>query len=88
MFTVYSTSNQLPHPRLGITVSRKVSPRAVVRNRIKRQVRESFRQHHGALPGVDVVVIARGHAAGSDNSALRRALDQHWGRIIGLCKKS
>ena len=34
--------------RLGMAVSRRVSKRAVVRNRIRRQIRESFRiQRHG-----------------------------------------
>lgn len=48
--------------RLGITVSRRVG-NAVVRNRIKRVVREAFR-HSGALfdAGLDIVVIARPNA--------------------------
>jgi ribonuclease P protein component len=50
--------------RLGITVSRKVGG-AVVRNRVKRRIREWFRAERGSLgAGVDWVVIARAPAAG------------------------
>ena len=46
--------------RLGITVTRKVSPLAVKRNRVKRVVREVFRRNRELFPdGYDVVVIAR-----------------------------
>jgi ribonuclease P protein component len=46
--------------RLGITVTRKVSPSAVKRNRVKRIVREVFRRNRDLFPsGCDVVVIAR-----------------------------
>jgi ribonuclease P protein component len=52
-----------PTVRIGITVSRKVG-RAVVRNRVKRRVREWFRSARaGMRPGIDVVVIARRAAA-------------------------
>jgi ribonuclease P protein component len=44
--------------RLGISVSQKVSKRAVVRNRIKRQIRAAFRELLPHLsPGWDLVVI-------------------------------
>ncbi len=49
--------------RLGITVTRKVGP-AVVRNRIKRLVREVFRRKRGSFaPGCDMVWIAKKSAA-------------------------
>ena len=61
------------HPsRLGVTVSRKVG-NAVVRNRVKRRIREWFRRDGPRLvAGRDVVVIARSAAAplsGTDVSA-------------------
>jgi ribonuclease P protein component len=63
-FIVVSTTNHRPKSRLGITVSSKVG-NSVIRNRIKRQVREYFRRHRAALrPGTDIVVIARKSAAG------------------------
>jgi ribonuclease P protein component len=53
-------------PRLGLTVSRRVGG-AVARNRVKRRVREWFRQERGRLaPGTDWVVIARRGAAELD----------------------
>jgi ribonuclease P protein component len=49
--------------RLGITASRRVG-NAVVRNRVKRRIREWFRRTGRAqLPGLDVVVIARASSA-------------------------
>ena len=49
--------------RLGVTVSRKVG-NAVVRNRVKRQIREWFRRDGQTLvAGRDIVVIARFSAA-------------------------
>lgn len=43
-------------PRLGMLVSRKHSPRATVRNRIKRCIREAFRLEQEKLGAIDVLV--------------------------------
>ena len=59
--TVYAKPNDLGHPRLGMSVSRKVGT-AVRRNRIRRLSRESFRLLQHDLPrGYDLVVVVRPH---------------------------
>lgn len=68
-------------PRLGMAVSRRVHRRAVVRNRIRRQIRESFRLRRPNLPALDFVVLARPAAAELDRTDLRAALDQLWQRF-------
>ncbi len=61
---------------LGLSVSRRVG-NAVVRNRVKRRVREWFRRNRAALPpGADVVVIARRGAAHRQGPQLARELAQ------------
>ncbi len=68
--------------RLGMAVARKVSGKAVVRNRIRRQIRESFRLNRLALAPMDYVILARPAAAALDRAQLRHALEQLWQRFI------
>lgn len=57
-FLVVWQTNDLTDPRLGVTVSKKIGC-SVVRNRIKRLIREVFRRHRLYIPAVDLNVIAR-----------------------------
>jgi ribonuclease P protein component len=62
--------------RLGLTVSRQVGG-AVVRNRLKRWIREWFREARRHLvPGTDLVVIARRGAAGLTQARIRESLEE------------
>ena len=54
------------------------------RNRIKRIVRESFRQHQEQLVGLDVVVMNQPAAKTGSNGQLFDSLSAHWRR----CEKA
>jgi len=60
-------------PRLGLAVSRKVDPRAVGRNRIKRVLRDATRRLRPQLAGGDYVLVARAAARGASNAQLVEA---------------
>ena len=60
--------------RLGLTVGTKIGG-AVVRNRIKRRIREIYRLEEPLLkPGFDLVVVARSRAKTADYRTLEREL--------------
>lgn len=66
-----------PSARLGLAISRKAAPRAVDRNRIKRQIREVFRHHRSCLEadgGVEFIVMARVDARAASGAELRTAI--------------
>ena len=77
---VYYRKNRLGHNRLGVTVSTKLG-HAVVRNRVRRRIREIFRLSQGKMKqGYDCIVVARTRAAHADYWELKRAFEK-------TCKK-
>ena len=86
--TVLVKPNTLEHPRLGLAIAKKHAPSAVVRNRIKRAARETFRQQQCHLGGLDIVVLSRPGVERLTRPELRTALQEHWSRLIKRCKKS
>lgn len=78
--TVVVLANELGHPRLGMAVPKKAVTLAVDRNRIKRQIRESFRQHQDGLPAADFVVLVKPGKRMLSNPLLRPSLERMWTR--------
>jgi ribonuclease P protein component len=76
-FVLYAGNldDELTRSRLGVTVSRRIG-NAVVRNRVKRRVRECFRRviRDNLLPGTSIVVIARVGAATLESAAISSEL--------------
>lgn len=73
--------NDLGHPRLGLAISKRVSKRAVDRNRIKRLIRESYRRARLELPPVDLMVMAREQACSLPGPELLAELQQLWKKL-------
>jgi ribonuclease P protein component len=79
--------NPLDTPRIGFVVSTKVAKRAVVRNLVKRRMREIVRK---ALPrligGVDIAFMARSESVGMTYAELERSMTDLMARA-GLFKR-
>jgi ribonuclease P protein component len=84
----YVKSNQLEHPRLGMVIAKKHVPKAVSRNRIKRAIRETFRQNQHNLPKTDIVIVARNRLGQLDKTGLHKCLNKLWQDVIATHKKA
>lgn len=63
---LYARKNRLGQNRVGITVSKKLGG-AVVRNRVRRRLREVYRLSEDKLtPGWDIVLVARSRCITAD----------------------
>lgn len=71
---MYKKENQLEKNRLGISVSKKVG-NSVVRHRLTRLIRESYRLQESRFQcGYDIVIIARPSAKGKTFREIESAL--------------
>ncbi len=82
---MYVKENGLGKNRLGISVSKKVG-NSVVRHRVTRLVRESYRLHEKVFnSGLDIVIVARPSAATVGYHEVERAL-LHLGKLHQVIK--
>lgn len=77
---MYVLENDKEMNRLGISVSKKVG-NSVVRHRLTRLIKESYRLHEDIFnSGLDIVVVARNNAASASYADVESAL-LHLGRL-------
>lgn len=70
---LYARKNRLGKNRVGLTVSKKLGG-AVVRNRVRRRLREVYRLNEDKLtPGWDIVLVARSRCITADFLKLSQA---------------
>lgn len=63
---LYARKNRMNTNRVGVTVGKKLG-HAVVRNRVRRRLREVYRLNEDKfLPGFDIVVVARSRCIRAD----------------------
>ena len=67
---------------LGVTVSKKVSKRAVDRNYLKRVMREFYRVRQSELTGVNLVLTAKPSSKGANSETLLQSLDELWIKVL------
>ena len=83
---VYCRKNGLDYNRLGLTTGTKLG-HAVVRNRIRRRIREAYRLSESSyVLGYDIVIVARHRAAEADFQEIQNCLYQQFGKL-GLIRK-
>ena len=70
---LYARRNRTDTNRVGVTVSKKLG-KAVVRNRVRRRLREVYRLNEELFaPGWDIVVVARSRCIHADFSKLTQS---------------
>jgi ribonuclease P protein component len=71
----------LKSPRLGVAVAKKLAPRAVDRNLVKRLAREAFRMLRIRLPAYDLVLRLCMPLEGQEKLVVRAEIDGLLGRL-------
>lgn len=82
LFSVNYLPNKSSFTRIGIVINKKVEPKAVNRNRLKRQLREVARKYYSKLPaGVDVIITIKKAAVGTKFEEIEKSFVEAVGKL-------
>ena len=87
-FLVLANYNSSSNARLGLVIAKKNVALAVQRNRIKRQLRDTFRHNRKLLDKLDLVVLARKDADKLDNKELVDTINSLWQDLHSKIKRA
>jgi ribonuclease P protein component len=87
LLTAGYTPGTASSARLGLAIAKKSVPLAAQRNRVKRLIREAFRNNHARLPAVDLVFYASPGLSRLDNDAIRTLIADVWTQVIERCER-
>lgn len=87
-FLVLASRNSRSSARLGLVIAKKNVALAVQRNRIKRQLRDTFRHNKELLDKLDLVVLARKDADKLDNEELKNTIETLWQDLHSKMKRA
>lgn len=81
-FLLKIAENKTGSNRFGTVVSKKIDKRAVVRNKIKRQVRRCIRENEKNLPmGKDMLIIVRSGIKGRQSNEICESVEKLFKKI-------
>lgn len=80
-FILYTRPNSLGFPRLGLSVGKKASASSVRRNRMKRVLREVFRQNKPAFSSNDIVFVIKNDVSDKKFSEVHSEIRKLAGRV-------
>jgi ribonuclease P protein component len=81
----YIRKNHKTHPRLGLAVPKRALKSAVMRNRMRRQLREQFRLSAGSLGGYDIVAMVKPGILRFPVSDYNKVVTEHWQWFLTQC---
>jgi|TARA_B110000116_G_scaffold1949_1_gene1752 ribonuclease P protein component len=87
-FLILARPSNTDTSRLGLVIAKKNIKLAVDRNRIKRLVRECFRQLTADDVAVDAVFLTRRGLGEMDNAEFTKQLQQQWQRVFKKARKA
>ena len=74
-------SNDCNQPRVGMAITKRKVPTAVVRNVIKRQIRENFRLRASSLENKDIIFIVKNSVKELTNKDLKNEINNIFNKI-------